>query len=327
MNGEWVTDNLTALIRFFINANPEDKPPSLLTRLWHHINVRSHRKKANSKENAKTNITSHYDLNNDFFKLFLDPSMMYSSAFFKSNDDTLEKAQEQKMASLISRLQVSSGDTVLEIGSGWGALAIAIAKQTGAKVHTITLSNEQYDYVQETIKSEKLEPLITVSICDYRAIRTQYDAIVSVEMIEAVGHRYLKTYFNAVAQALKPSGRFVLQSITIPNNRYNTYRKNCDFIQKHIFPGGHLPSPGIIDSLSKSATLTQNHYLELGQSYAKTLSHWKIRLLAQKEDVLSLGFSDQFIRKFEYYFSYCEAAFLEKFIHVGQYQFIKNEES
>ena len=257
MYNEWQTDQLSDVLMFFLDNESHLFKHSSDTgmSLFHKFNVNRHHAKKNSKTNAKRNIASHYDLSNTFYQYFLDTKMHYSSAIYLSDSDSLEQAQENKSKRLIEQLHVSKEDHVLEIGSGWGAMSLEVAKQTGAKVTTLTLSQAQHDFLKQKIIDEGLRDRVDVKLQDYRDEQGVYDAILSVEMIEAVGHQFLPTFFNQCAKNLKDGGRFVLQSITIDNDRYAAYLKSTDWIQKHIFPGGHLPCLDILNQCSSIVTL------------------------------------------------------------------------
>jgi len=317
MAGEWSTPTLTHVIELFI-LNAENLNYHNVNQAWYgrFLNRLIHLRRSNSIKKSKHNIQAHYDLSNAFFKLFLDTSLMYSSAVFQYPTQTLEEAQHYKRSLLIKKAKIQAHHHVLEIGSGWGSFAIQAARETGCKVTTITLSEEQFKFTQELIKHEKLEQQITIKLCDYRQVQGQFDRIVSIEMIEAVGEAFLPSYFKQCDALLKPDGLLVLQAITIPDHRYATYKNTPDFIQKHIFPGGFLPSISALCQVAGQHTpLVLEELINIGPHYASTLAQWKTRFLSQLPQVKTLGFDEVFIRKWEYYLSYCEAGFATRHIN------------
>ena len=284
----------------------------------------SHIKQKNSLKNSPKNIEAHYDLGNSFFDLFLDSSKLYSSAFFDSTSTSLESAQIKKAKKLISLLNIQSKQShILEIGSGWGYIACEIAKEYDCKVTSITLSHEQHDYVKKKIKAENLEHLVTVKIQDYRHISDKYDAIISVEMIEAVGKEYLNEYFKVCSNSLKPNGHFVIQAITIDQQYYKSYQNNKDFIQEYIFPGGHLFSKEILNSTANKFQLSEVSSEQIGSHYAQTLRCWETNFIKNIDHIKALGFDKTFIKTWLYYFNYCEAGFDNGYIDNYQIAFQK----
>ena len=311
MAGEWTTDDLTATISHLIenrdvldDANPRS---AVVGRV---VNRLLHLTRPNTPGGSRKNISAHYDLSNDFFATFLDPSMLYSSAVYARPDETLEAAQQRKLDLLISRLRLRPGHEVLEIGSGWGAMAIAMARETGCRVTSITVSQRQFELATARVAEAGLADRVTIKLCDYRHIEGRYDRIVSIEMLEAVGHDFLGEYFAICDRLLKPDGLIALQVITIPDQRYEAYRKGTDWIQKHIFPGGHLPS---LTALTTAMTQRSSLYVEqldnIGIHYAHTLREWRTRFHANAPAIRAMGFDEIFLRKWDYYFCYCEAAF------------------
>ena len=325
MAGEWTTTNLTQLLSWFllnIDNTPSvsgSKVKSAALNTLQFINKTFHRKNKNSLTGSKENISAHYDLSNEFFSLFLDTTMTYSSAYFTHPDLDLEKAQYEKYESLCNALKLSPEDHLLEIGTGWGGFAIYAAKKYHCRITTITISQQQFDFASERIAKEGLQDNIEVLLKDYRSVEGQFDKVVSIEMIEAVGAKYLKTYFEKIHSVLKPEGILAIQAIVCPDSRFEMFKKNVDFIQKHIFPGSLLPS---IAAINQSVNETGDMFLfglkDLGKSYVKTLSEWKTRFNHNLEKIRSLGFDETFIRKWNYYFSYCEAAFDMRNINVVQ---------
>lgn len=318
INGHWTTNDLTALLRialrnqdvFFKVATGPAKLVAWGHRLWHW----RHR---NTVAGSKCNIAAHYDLGNDFYQLFLDPTMMYSSAIFPTSSSTLEEASVAKLDIIGHKLQLRPTDHLLEIGTGWGGLALHVAKRFGCRVTTTTISQQQYQLAQARVRAAGLSDRVQVLCQDYRHLTGQFDKIVSVEMIEAVGHEYLDTFFQRCRQLLRPDGMLLLQAITMNDAGYNHYRRHVDFIQRYIFPGGCLPSIGALSAaVARTTDLRWSHMEDFGLHYARTLQYWRERLAQQADQALALGYSADFLRMFAYYFSYCEAGFLERHIHL-----------
>ena len=284
----------------------------------------AHRLNRNTHQGSKENISAHHDLGNDFFQLFLDPTMMYSSAVFDNADDSLEVASEAKLDEICAQLELCAQDHLLEIGTGWGGMAIHAAKYYGCRVTTTTISREQYDYACNKVAQEGLEDKITLLCEDYRSLTGEYDKLVSIEMIEAVGHEFYKNYFQSCANLLKPQGKMVIQAITISEQRYEEARDSVDFIKRYIFPGGCLPSVGVIaDHIAKDTDLQIVHLRDITRDYAQTLAHWRARFLARLDEVKAMGFDDNFIRMWDYYLCYCEGGFKERVIGTVQMAFAK----
>lgn len=317
VKGEVETNDLTELLSFFIQnrqyISRAVTGSKWLGRFLYRVN---HWFNNNTKTGSRKNIHDHYDIGNDFYQLILDPSMMYSSAVFETAHQDLSSAQKHKMHMLIEKAQINGDDHVLEIGSGWGGMAIEMVRATGCRVTTITISDEQYKMAVQRVKEAGLDDRIKVIICDYRNIEGQYDKVVSIEMIEAVGHEYLGTYYAAIDRALKPNGIAVLQAITIPDQRYDTYRQNSDWIQQYIFPGAVIPSlTAMCNAMTRQSSLIVENIENIGIHYAKTLNIWQRNLNINREKILNLGMDDQFIRTWKYYFSYCEAAFATRHLN------------
>ncbi len=324
-DGEWDTPNITNVLKWFllnINNAPSVSGSSLRSLGLNALkifNKLSHLKKENSISGSRKNIAAHYDLNNEFFSLFLDPTMTYSSAYFAREGMTLQEAQEAKYDRLCRELNLQSHDHVLEIGSGWGGNAIFMAKNYGCNVTTLTISEEQFSLANERVAQAGLQDKIKVLMQDYRTMTGSFDKIVSVEMIEAVGHKYLPQYFKKINDLLKPSGIVALQAITCPDSRYNALRKGVDWIQKHIFPGSLLPSVAAINhAVNKTGELTLVDLKDFGLDYARTLNEWCVQFNRNVTGIRALGFDEAFIRKWNYYFCYCEAAFAMRNINVMQ---------
>jgi cyclopropane-fatty-acyl-phospholipid synthase len=325
MDGDWHTDSISNIITWFIinlNYNPiltgkgVRKYAINFMRL---VNKVYHNTRKNTIEGSKKNIVEHYDLGNDFYKLFLDKTMTYSSAIFKTADQSLEDAQTEKYDRLCRQLDLKATDHVLEIGSGWGGFAVHAAKNYGCKITTITISDEQFKYAKERFEREGLQDKVEIRTQDYRTLEGTFDKIVSIEMLEAVGHEYLPVYFGKVHELLKPNGSIALQVITSGEKRYGEFREDVDFIQKHIFPGSQTPSIGAIQSaINKVSDLNLFDAKDIGLHYAKTLRLWSDAFNHQLEEVKKLGMNDKFIRKWNYYLMYCEAAFRLRHVTVMQ---------
>ncbi|HVX50308.1 MAG TPA: cyclopropane-fatty-acyl-phospholipid synthase family protein [Chitinophagaceae bacterium] len=325
VDGDWHTDNITNVIRWFL-LNVDNAPSvsgskakSAILNVLKFFNRISHIKRANSLNGSKKNIAEHYDLNNDFFALFLDPTMTYSSAYFKEEGMDLAEAQLAKYERLCRQLHLQRADHVLEIGSGWGGNAIYMAKYYGCTVTTVTISEEQFKMAKQRIAEEGLQNKITVLLQDYRNIQGSYDKIVSIEMLEAVGAGFLDVYFKKCNEVLKKNGILAFQVITCPDARFNNLKHGVDWIQKHIFPGSLLPSVAALNkAINNTSDLTLVDLKDIGLDYAKTLGIWREQFNANITKVKNLGFNDQFIRKWNYYLSYCEAAFAMRNINVMQ---------
>lgn len=325
VEGEWDTDNIQNVIKWFL-LNIENAPSvsgsktqSVLINLLKFLNKIYHSKRTNSVGGSRKNISEHYDLNNDFFSLFLDPSMTYSSAYFKEEGMTLEEAQLAKYERLCQELKLKPEDHVLEIGSGWGGNAIYMAKNYGCKVTSLTISEEQFKLANERIQKENLSDKVTVLLKDYRLMEGSFDKLVSIEMLEAVGAEFYTTYFKKCSELLKKDGIFALQVITCPDSRFESLKNGVDWIQKHIFPGSLLPSVGAINNaINEVCDLTLVDLKDIGLDYAHTLNIWQQEFMKNIEEVKKLGFDDYFVRKWNYYFAYCEAAFAMRNINVMQ---------
>ena len=275
----------------------------------------AHWLRRNTSSGSRRNIAAHYDLGNDFFSLFLDETMAYSCAIFPQAESTLYEASVAKFDRICRKLALTADDHVLEIGSGWGGFALHAAQKYGCRVTTTTISRKQYDYTRQQVEAAGLADRVTVLCEDYRALKGSYDKLVSIEMIEAVGHQYFDTYFRVCSERLKPHGMMLLQAIVIPDQRYDRYRRSVDFIQRYIFPGGCLPSVGAIcQSLGRATDFRLFHLEDITPHYAETLALWRQRFHANLDQVRDLGFSEEFIRTWEFYFCYCEGAFRERAI-------------
>lgn len=278
----------------------------------------------NTHSGSRENIAAHYDLGNEFFHLFLDPTMMYSSAIFSDSTMTLEAASEAKLDEICLQLELKPGDHLLEIGTGWGGMAIHAAKNFGCRVTSTTISREQYEYACARVKQEGLEDRVELLCEDYRKLSGQYDKLVSIEMIEAVGHEFYKNYFECCTSLLKNDGKMVIQAITVADQRYKFARDSVDYIKRYIFPGGCLPSVAVIaDHVARDTDLQMVHLRDITEDYATTLAHWRERFLANLDGVAGMGFDEQFIRMWEFYLCYCEGGFRERIISTVQLAFAK----
>jgi len=325
MRGHWTSPNLVEVMRLF-SANLAtlellESKQSWLVRLGLKL---SHALKRNTREGSRKNISAHYDLGNDFFQLFLDPTMMYSAALFSTDETTLEAASVAKLEELCQQLELTDSDHLLEIGTGWGGMAVYAAQNYGCRVTTTTISREQYQFACEQVCEAGLQDRVTVLCEDYRNLRGSFDKLVSIEMIEAVGHAFYSSYFQRCSQLLKPEGKMVIQAITIADQRYAAARDAVDFIQRYIFPGGSLPSVAVIaDHLSRDTDMQMIHLRDITRDYALTLYHWRQRFLAAQATVRQMGFDQDFIRMWEFYLAYCEGGFRERVISTVQLAFAK----
>lgn len=310
VDGDWDTPHLSKLLGLFArNQKDLGRIGRGFSLVAQRMNRLYHRARRNSLEQSKANIQEHYDLSNDFYATFLDASMTYSSACFEDDDQDLEAAQMTKIDRMLDLAGVGEGSNILEIGSGWGALALRAA-QRGCRVKTITLSEAQYAYAVKLFEDAGVSDRVEIALEDYRRQRGTYDAVLSCEMIEAVGREYLASYFEVISRSLKSGGKAVIQAITIPDERYEAYSRRCDWIQKHIFPGGHLPSPEAIRRHVEQAGQTCVSAMQsFGHDYAETLRRWAKAFNAAEPEVRAIGFDAAFRRKWNYYLSYCEAGF------------------
>ncbi|MBD3790012.1 MAG: class I SAM-dependent methyltransferase [Campylobacterales bacterium] len=332
IDGDFDTSDITALITLaLLNSKTlatksEDSSKNGFINLLPQFNKIKHWMRKNSKTQSQKNISEHYDLSNDFFELMLDETMMYSSAVFEKSDESLYEAQRRKIRLLADKLRLKPGAKVLEIGSGWGAMAIHLAKEKGCDVTTVTLSKEQKALCEKRFVEEEVENQIEILLKDYRDLEGTFDAIIAVEMFEAVGKEYFEIFFKKCESMLKPSGIMVMQIITMPDQRYSAYAKGTDFIQKYIFPGGHLPSVGkILETTSRHTRLNLLHMEEFTEDYAKTLRLWHETFEQKLEDIKKLGFDEYFIRMWKMYLSYCEAAFITRNINLVQVAFTRDQ--
>jgi cyclopropane-fatty-acyl-phospholipid synthase len=320
MLGKWSSPELVDVVRLFsanidvLNGMDDRRLVGrrITEKLAHWLN-------RNNERQARENISRHYDLSNDFFALFLDPSMMYSAAIFPHSGAGLDEAAVHKLKVICDKLELKPEDHLLEIGTGWGGLAVHAAREYGCRVTTTTISKQQFEVARERVREAGLEDRIEVLFEDYRNLRGNFDKLVSVEMIEAVGRDYYHRYFSGCASLLKPDGLMLLQAITVPGQRYDYGQKSVDFIQKYIFPGGSLPShEAILDTVREHTDMVMVGMHEIGIDYAKTLAAWRQRFLGKLDQVKALGFDDSFIRMWNYYLCYCQGGFQERVIGTAQ---------
>jgi cyclopropane-fatty-acyl-phospholipid synthase len=314
MLGYWSADNLTNVIRLMcINQPVMDnleggyqwltKP---IMRLLHWLN-------SNTTEGSRKNIAAHYDLGNDMFQLFLDPTMMYSSAMFNSDTKTLQQASELKLKTICDKLDLKHTDHVLEIGTGWGGFSIYAAKNYGCKITTTTISEQQYHLAKKRVEAAGVSDKITLLLDDYRHLNGQYDKLVSIEMIEAVGYQFYDTYFAKLSSLLKPEGLALIQAITIADQRYESAKKSVDFIQRYIFPGSCIPSnTAMLNSVTNVTDMRLIDLKDIGPHYATTLRMWRENFFSNLDQVRKLGYSEEFIKMWTFYFCYCEGGFEER---------------
>ena len=320
IEGLWSSPDLTAVTRAF-SANlamlgAMSDRQNLLAKTALKLN---HWARRNTATRSRENISAHYDLGNDFFSLFLDPSMMYSSAVFPTPDSDLASASQHKLHLICEDLELKPEDHLVEIGTGWGGMAIYAAEHYGCRVTTTTISREQFDYTVDAVAQRGLQDRITVLFDDYRDLTGKFDKLVSIEMIEAVGHQFYDTYFQTVSRLLKPHGKAVIQAITMTEQRYEQARDSVDFIKRYIFPGGCLPSLTVIsDALARMTDMQMAHLRDITRDYADTLNAWHEGFLEKLDRVRAMGFDDRFINMWRYYLSYCEGGFRERII--GTYQ-------
>lgn len=319
IEGLWRCDNLVGLMRLLVrNRDLLDGMESGLARLGGMAMRGWCALRRNTRVGSRRNIAAHYDLGNDFFRLFLSSDLMYSSAIWSDESDTLEIASTRKLDRICRKLQLRPGDRVIEIGTGWGGFALHAARQYGCHVTTTTISREQHALASEQVAAEGLEGQVKLLREDYRDLRGQYDKLVSIEMVEAIGAPYLDQFFEQVGSLLKPGGAALLQVITIEDHRYAQALNSVDFIKRHIFPGSFIPSiNALLAAKTRSSDLALSHLEDFGHSYALTLKAWRERFIARLPQVRAQGFDDRFIRMWEFYLAYCEGGFRERSIGVA----------
>jgi cyclopropane-fatty-acyl-phospholipid synthase len=314
IEGKWSSPDLTSVIRIFAKAQQQTDDLEQKSTWFNKLkNKVIHWRNKNSQSGSKRNILAHYDLGNELYTRFLDPQMQYSSAVYPDAKSTLAEAQTFKLKSICDRLELTSDDHLLEIGTGWGGLAIFAAKHYGCKVTTTTISDAQFEYANEKVKKHGLDDKITLLKKDYRELTGKYDKLVSIEMIEAVGYEYLPSFFQQCNDRLKEGGKLLIQSITIADQRFDYYRNNVDFIQRYIFPGGFLPSiTSLTQHMTQHTSLVTESIHDIGLDYARTLADWRKAFLNSWNELVTFGYDENFKRLWLYYLAYCEGAFLER---------------
>lgn len=319
MEGQWTCSDLVGLVRLLVRNRDlldgmEGGPARLggwALKTWHAL-------RRNTRDGARRNIAAHYDLGNPFFRLFLSDDLMYSSAIYAGEDDSLEAASTRKLDRICEKLRLGPGDHVVEIGTGWGGFAVHAARTRGCRVTTTTISREQHALATQRVVEAGLQDRVAVLLSDYRDLTGQYDKLVSIEMIEAIGPQYLDTYFATLGRLLKPDGLGLVQAITIEDHRYEQAVRAVDFIKRHIFPGSFIPSiAAMLAAKTRSTDLALVHLEDFGPSYARTLHDWRLRFLDNREAVRAQGFDERFLRMWEFYLAYCEGGFLERSIGVA----------
>lgn len=314
MLGYWSADNVTNVIRLMVvNQHVMDNLEGGYQWLSRPIMKCLHWLNSNTTEGSRKNIAAHYDLGNDMFALFLDPTMMYSSAIFNKNTKSLQAASELKLKTICDKLDLKPTDHVIEIGTGWGGFAIYAAKHYGCKVTTTTISQQQFNLAKSRVEAENLQDKVTLLLDDYRHLEGQYDKLVSIEMVEAVGHQFYDTYFAKVSNLLKPDGLALIQAITIADQRYQSAIKSVDFIQRYIFPGSNIPSnTAMLNSITKVSDMRVFDLEDIGPHYATTLRMWRESFFSNISQIRQLGYSEEFIKMWEFYLCYCEGGFAER---------------
>lgn len=325
MTGDWRTPDLTALVRIMVrNMEVLDGMEGGLALLAKPFRKWFHRLNQNTQRGSRRNIAAHYDLGNDLFELFLDETMMYSSAIFPRAEASLAEASRHKLDVICRTLDLQPGDEVVEIGTGWGGFALHAASHYGCKVTTTTISEEQYALAKERVAAAGLEDRITLLKKDYRDLEGQFDKLVSIEMIEAVGWQYYPTFFETCSSLLKPSGVMLVQAITIPEQRYERARRDVDFIQRYIFPGSCIPSMKALNDACQAKTdMRLVAAQDFAEHYARTLKAWFETFTARRDEVTALGYSETFQRMWEFYLCYCEGGFAERAIGVAHLVYAK----
>ena len=319
MDGDWDCDDLVGLVRLLVrNRDLLDGMERGPARLGGWAMQALHALRRNTRDGARRNIAAHYDLGNPFFRLFLSDDLMYSSALYAGDDDTLEAASTRKLDRICDKLRLGPDDHVVEIGTGWGGFALHAAQHYGCHVTTTTISREQHALASQRVAEAGLQQRVTVLLSDYRDLRGQYDKLVSIEMVEAIGPQYLDTYFATLGRLLKPDGLGLVQAITIEDHRYEQAVRTVDFIKRFIFPGSFIPSiAAMLAAKTRGSDLALVHLEDFGPSYARTLHAWRERFLTNREAVRAQGFDERFLRMWDFYMAYCEGGFLERSIGVS----------
>jgi cyclopropane-fatty-acyl-phospholipid synthase len=314
MDGLWDCDDLVALVRMLVrNRDRLDAMERGVARIGGAAMRAWAALRRNTQTGSRRNIAAHYDLGNDFFQLFLDENLMYSSAIYASEHESLEVASNRKLARICDKLQLSAHTRVIEIGSGWGGFAMYAAYHYGCHVTTATISQQQYQLARARVVAEGLADRVEVLLADYRTLTGRYDRLVSIEMIEAIGHQYLDTYFYKVGELLAPDGMALIQAITIEDHRYQQALRSVDFIKRHVFPGSFIPSiSAMLGAVARVSDLKLFNLEDIGPSYALTLRAWRERFLRRRDRVRALGYPERLVRMWDYYLAYCEGGFLER---------------
>lgn len=327
IRGYWACNELSDLMRIFMrNRTLLNKTDGGIALLGAPLRKLLHALNKNTRQGSQKNISAHYDLGNDFYELWLDPTMMYSSAFFESAECSLEEGSIAKLDKICRQLRLTPEDSVIEIGTGWGGFAIHAAKNYGCHVTTTTISKQQHAFAEKAIRAAGLEDKITLLLEDYRDLEGKFDKLVSIEMIEAVGHEFHDTYFKKCCDLLKPDGEMLLQAITIEDQRYARYKRNVDFIRRYIFPGGCLTSvTDMCRTLTAKTDMRAVNIEDFGPHYAATLRHWHDRFFARIDEVREMAYSDEFIRMWQFYLCSCEGAFTERATGVVQMHIVRPE--
>ncbi len=325
MDGQWDASDLTTLVRIFVrNRELMDRMEGGLARLGAMLLRAWHELRRNTRAGSRRNIAAHYDLGNELFRLFLDETMMYSSAIYRDPSESLELAQRRKLDRICRKLALSPATRVIEIGTGWGGFAIHAARHYGCHVTTTTISREQRELATARVREAGLEDRVRILDLDYRALEGRYDRLVSIEMIEAIGHQYLDTYFRKVSDLLEPDGMALVQAITIEDHRYERALHAVDFIKRHIFPGSFIPSVGAMTgAIARASDLKLFHLEDIGPSYALTLAAWRERFNRALDHVRALGYPERFVRMWNFYLCYCEGGFIERSIGDVQMLLVK----
>jgi cyclopropane-fatty-acyl-phospholipid synthase len=322
LDEQWDCEDTYNLFRIFCKNRPlMSALDGKMTRWTRPFRQWASKAMANTLKGSRKNIAAHYDLGNDFFELFLDPTLTYSSAWFQRPEMSLEEASTAKLERMCQMVELEKGDSLLEIGSGWGSLAIHAASTRGCRVRTITLSREQREKVIERVRARGLEDLITVDLVDYRQVEGTYDKLISIEMIEAVGPQFYSIYFETLAKKLRPGGLAAIQAITIPDMAYDDHLKDLDFIQKYIFPGSKIPCLSALLDAAKPEPLVLTDVHDLTLDYDRTMRHWRRDFIAKLDQIRTMGYDERFIRMWDYYLNYCAAGFAERFLGTLQLQF------
>ncbi|MBS0569575.1 MAG: class I SAM-dependent methyltransferase [Proteobacteria bacterium] len=314
MDGAWTCDDPVALMRMLVrNRDLLDAMETGLARLGGWAMRSWHALRRNTRDGSRRNIAAHYDLGNDFFRLFLDDDLMYSSAIYARDDDTLDVASRRKLDCICQKLALTANDRVVEIGSGWGGFALHAARHYGCHVTTTTISREQHELACARVREAGLRDRVEVLLRDYRDLDGRFDKLVCIEMIEAIGHQYLDAYFGKVGALLKPDGMALIQAITIEDHRYAQALRAVDFIKRHIFPGSFIPSVSVmLAAAARTSDLKLFHLEDIGPSYARTLAAWRERFHRRIAEVRAQGYDERFIRMWDFYLAYCEAGFRER---------------